>query len=205
MVVAQGIFSCSMWDLVTWTGFEPRCPTLGAWSLSHWMTREVPSLIFSMVFLVSILFISTLIFVISFLLTLGWAFLVAQMIKNLPTMQETQVGFLGWEDLLEKGMATHSSILAWRIPWTEETGGLQSIGLQRVRHNWATTTHTQIWASLVLFLVPWGVKVGCLFKIFLFFLMQAWISINFPLRIIFAASHRSLNVVFLFLHISRYF
>ena len=54
--------------------------------------------------------------------------LVAQMIKNLPAMQETQVQSLGWEDPLEKGMATHSSILAWRIPWTEEPGGLQSMG-----------------------------------------------------------------------------
>ena len=49
-------------------------------------------------------------------------------------MQETRVRSLGWEDPLEKGMATHSSILAWRIPWTEEPGGLQSMGLQRVRH-----------------------------------------------------------------------
>ena len=48
----------------------------------------------------------------------------AQMVKNLPAMQETQAQFLGWEDPLEKGMATHSSILAWRIPWTEEPGGL---------------------------------------------------------------------------------
>ena len=54
--------------------------------------------------------------------------LVAQMIKNLPAMRETQVRSLGWEDPLEDGMATHSSILAWRIPWTEETGGLQSTG-----------------------------------------------------------------------------
>ena len=54
--------------------------------------------------------------------------LVAQMIKNLPAMREIQVRSLGWEDPLEDGMATHSSILAWRIPWTEETGGLQSIG-----------------------------------------------------------------------------
>ena len=61
------------------------------------------------------------------------ASLVAQMVKNLPAMQETQVQSLGPEDLLEKGMATHSSILAWRIPWTEEPGGLQSMGLQRVR------------------------------------------------------------------------
>ena len=54
------------------------------------------------------------------------------MVKNLPAMQETQVQSLGWEDPLEKGMATHSSILAWRIPWTEELGGLQSIGLKRI-------------------------------------------------------------------------
>ena len=60
------------------------------------------------------------------------AFLVAQRIKRLPAMQETQVRSLGWEDALEKEMATHSSILAWRIPWTEEPGGLQSTGLQRV-------------------------------------------------------------------------
>ena len=50
-------------------------------------------------------------------------------------MQETWVRFLGWEDPLEKGMATHSSILAWRMPWTEEPGGLQSMGLQRVRQD----------------------------------------------------------------------
>ena len=55
--------------------------------------------------------------------------------KNLPAMQETQVQSLDQENPLEKEMATHSSILAWRIPWTEEPGGLQSMGLQRVRHN----------------------------------------------------------------------
>ena len=60
---------------------------------------------------------------------------ISEMAKNLPAMQETWVGFLGWEDPLEKGMATHSSILAWRIPWTEEPGGLQSMGPQRVRHD----------------------------------------------------------------------
>ena len=57
------------------------------------------------------------------------------MVKRLPTMLETQVQSLGWEDLLEKEMATHSSILAWKIPWTEEPGRLQSTGLQRVRHD----------------------------------------------------------------------
>ena len=55
---------------------------------------------------------------------LEWASLVAQTIKNPPTMQETQVQSLGWEDPLEKGMAIHTSILIWRIPWTEEPGGL---------------------------------------------------------------------------------
>ena len=57
------------------------------------------------------------------------------MVKNLPAMQETWVRSLGWEDSLEKRMATHSSILAWRIPQTEEPGGLQSMGSQRVGHN----------------------------------------------------------------------
>ena len=57
------------------------------------------------------------------------------MVKNLPAMQEIWVRSLGREDLLEKGMATHSSILAWKIPWTEEPGGLQSMGSQRVVHD----------------------------------------------------------------------
>ena len=56
----------------------------------------------------------------------------AQTVKNLSAMQEAQVRSLGWEDLLEKGMTMHSSILAWRIPWTEEPGGLQPMGSQRV-------------------------------------------------------------------------
>ena len=66
---------------------------------------------------------------------MAWASLVAQTVKNLPAMQETQVQSLNWEDPLEKGIATHSSILAWRIPWTEEPGGLQSMGSQRVGHD----------------------------------------------------------------------
>ena len=67
------------------------------------------------------------------------ASLVAYMVKNLPAVQVTWVPSLGGEDPLETGMAAHSSILAWRIPWTEELGGLQSMGLQRVRHNWTNT------------------------------------------------------------------
>ena len=62
------------------------------------------------------------------------------MVKNLPAMQDTQVRSLDQEDPLEKEMATHSSILAWRISWTEDPGGLQSMGLQRVGHNWVTNT-----------------------------------------------------------------
>ena len=68
---------------------------------------------------------------------LNWASLVAQRLKPLPAMWETWVRSLGREDPLEKEMATHSSILAWRIPWTEEPGGLQSMESQRVGHDWA--------------------------------------------------------------------
>ena len=69
-----------------------------------------------------------------------WVSLVAQMVKNLPAMQETQVWSLDWEDPLEKEMATRCSILAWEIPWTEEPGRLQSMGSQRVGHNWVINT-----------------------------------------------------------------
>ena len=71
-----------------------------------------------------------------------WASLIAQLVKNLPAMQETWVWSLGQEDPLEKEMATHSSILAWRIPWTEEPGRLQSMGLQE--------SDTPEWLSLLL-------------------------------------------------------
>ena len=66
---------------------------------------------------------------------------VAQRLKHLPGMRETRVRSLGREDPLEKEMATHSSTLAWRIPWREEPGGLQSMGWQRVGHDWATSLH----------------------------------------------------------------
>ena len=64
-----------------------------------------------------------------------WASLVAQLVKNPPATQETWVQSLGWEDPLEKEMATHSNILTWRIPWTEEPGRLQSMGSQKVGHD----------------------------------------------------------------------
>ena len=64
------------------------------------------------------------------------------MVKNPPAIRETWVRSLGWEDTLEKGMVTHSSMLAWRIPWTEKPGGLQSMGSKRVGHDSHTHTHT---------------------------------------------------------------
>ena len=70
------------------------------------------------------------------------ASLVGQMVKNLPAMLETWVWSLGWKDPLEKEVATHSSILAWRIPGSGESGNLQLMRSQRVRHNWATKTQT---------------------------------------------------------------
>ena len=73
-----------------------------------------------------------------------WTSLVAQTVKNLPAVQETWVQSLDWKCPLEKEMAIHSSILSWRIPWTEEPGGLQSVGLQRVKHDQATNTHTSV-------------------------------------------------------------
>ena len=73
----------------------------------------------------------------------SWASLMARTVKNLPAMQETLFQFLGEEDFLEKEMATHPNILAWRIPRTEEPGGLQSTGLRRVGQDWVTNTH--IW------------------------------------------------------------
>ena len=75
------------------------------------------------------------------LIGLNWASLVAQMVKHLPIMRETQIQSLGREDPLEKEMATHASTLTWKIPWTEEPGRLQSIGSQRVGHYWLTSLH----------------------------------------------------------------
>ena len=69
------------------------------------------------------------------LIKYDWASLMAQTVKNLPAMQETQVRSLDWEDPLEEGMATYSSILAGESPWTEESGGWQSMGSQRVKHD----------------------------------------------------------------------
>ena len=83
------------------------------------------------------------------------ASLVAQSVKNLPAAHEMQILSLGWEDPLEKGVATYCSILAWRIPWIEAPGGLQSIGLQRVGHDWSDWTHTQAHKTASRWNIPW--------------------------------------------------
>ena len=85
------------------------------------------------------------------------------MVRNLHAMQETQVWYQGWEDPLKKGMAAHSSIPAWRIPWTEEPGGLQSVGLQRVRHDWATNTFHYSYTERCL--LKHGFKLLFIFKL----------------------------------------
>ena len=87
----------------------------------------------------------------------------AQLVKNLPAMQETRVQSLGWEDPLEKEMATHSNILAWRITWMGEPGRLQSMGSKRVGHDWATFTFTLI-SQMLLF---WGTGQGTLLSVFM--------------------------------------
>ena len=87
-----------------------------------------------------------------------WASLVAQTVKRLPTMWETRVQSLGQEDLLEKEMATHYSILAWKIPWMEEPGRLESMGSKRVRHDWVTSVQfssVQLLSRVRLFATPW--------------------------------------------------
>ena len=78
--------------------------------------------------------------------------LVAQMVKHLPTMWETRVWSLGWEDPLEKEMATYSSILAWKIPWTEELGWLLSMESKRVGHNWVTSLSLSLYILFILFM-----------------------------------------------------
>ena len=83
------------------------------------------------------------------------ASLVAQRLKRLTAMRETWVQSLGQEDPLEKEMATYSSILAWRIPWMEEPGGLQSTGSQRVRHDWATSLSLSLHSSTLAWKIPW--------------------------------------------------
>ena len=99
----------------------------GSLCLLHWQVDSLPLYHLDLAKLSSMSFV--------FILYASQDFPVAQTVKNLPAMQETRVQFLGWEVPLEKGMAIHSNILAWRIPWTEKPGRLQSLGSQRVGHD----------------------------------------------------------------------
>ena len=103
----------------------------------------------------------------------------AQTVRNPPAVQETWILLLGQEDPLETGMATHPRILAWRIPWTEESGGLQSVGSQRVRHDWVTNTKIHRFRKAKLK----QVFVGVLAK----YHPQGWIFIELLLGLIFTS------------------
>ena len=108
--------------------------------------------------------------------------LVVQMVKNLPAMQETWVPSLDQEDPLEKGMATQTNILAWRIPWTEEPDGLQSMGSQRVGHDWATNSaiiRAHSLSPFWLFAILW--TVACQAPLSMAFSRQKyWSGLPFP-------------------------
>ena len=123
--VHEGRGITQAWDfLVTWSPHcsPSSCPGLAHKTLLDWRSRFL-------------FFFSFLFFFFNSSIVALRASSVAQMIKNLPAMRETQVRFLGGEDPLEKEMATHPSILAWRIPWTEEPGELHSMGSKRVGHD----------------------------------------------------------------------
>ena len=97
-------------------------------------------------------------------MTILWASPVAQVVKNLPAIQETEAQSLGQEEPLEEELATHFSILACRIPWTEKPGGLQFLGLQRVGHDWATNFHFSF-HNVYLSFSSRRIKFNLLFKI----------------------------------------
>ena len=118
-----------------------------SWLLGTWLSRGTP---LPKMWITDFLLVYSFF---SFLLSLTYTYhpnTVAQTVGNPPAMQ-TRVWSLGREDALEKGMATHSSILAWRIPWTEEAAGLQSMGSQRVGHNWQLTLPLTLQQLLSLF------------------------------------------------------
>ena len=93
---------------------------------------------------------------------LTWTFLVPQTVKHLSTVWEIWVQSLGWEDPLEKEMAIHSSTIAWKIPWTEEPGRLQSMGLQRVGHDWVTSRSR--------YQIMWFANISSQSVVYIFFL-----------------------------------
>ena len=127
-----------------------------------------------------------------------WASLVAQRLKHLPPMRETGVQSLGWEGPLEKRMITHSSILAWRIPWTEKPSRLQFTGSQRVGHDWATSTSPS--KRLVVFKMAPFSKLLC-YLIYILILLIIWH--NFPFISIYSSSSAHPST-FLSLYVSIY-
>ena len=113
----------------------------------------------------------------------SWSFIllmVAQMVKNLPAMEESRVQSLGWEDPLRRRMATLSSILAREIPWTEEPSRLQSIGLQRVRHNWATNAFPLFSPVFHCAYVPHFFTYSLVFRHLRCFLCRFLMRLSFP-------------------------
>ena len=104
-----------------------------------------------------------------------WASLVTQMVKHLPTMQETWVRSLGWEDPLEKEMVTHSGMLSWKIPWTKEPGRLQSMGSQRVGHDQATNTYCWSYVFLVNLIPRNYMYVNIMYVLTLKLLFSNWL------------------------------
>ena len=133
-----GVGWCTVWEMPRWERAETMpvsrmawVPSRRLWARAPLTSEPLPGRSFSTLSI----------------LKAERASLAAQLLKNLPAMRETLVRFLDWEDPLEKGKATRSSILAWRIPWT-----IQSMGLQRVRHNWATFTFisTRLRSTVVL-------------------------------------------------------
>ena len=135
MVFILNLLPSTIWGAVSWLGPYSSCFWCMIYLLRHSCSLIFPSLAQQNIS--------------------GFDLLVAQKVKNLFAMWETQVQFLGREDPLEKGMATHSSILAWRTPRTEEPGGLQSMGLQRVGHDWTNNTLLpSLHAALLLLSLP---------------------------------------------------
>ena len=127
------------------SGIEPVSPVSSAWQAGSLPLSHLGNLEIKHTNLHKVSWILNIIILPVFVSGLPWWFkssLVAHMVKSPPARQETQVWSLGWEDSLEEEMATYSIILAWKIPWTKESGGLQSMGLQRVGHDWVINTFT---------------------------------------------------------------
>ena len=134
-----------MWSPALW-GPDLRLTGLGVTSEWCWFWASHPETLLTLSCLTSCIFLTCYIFLINFKRSFKYLIsLIAQLVKNPPAMQETWVRSLGWEDPLEKEKATHSSTLAWRIPWT-----VKSVGSQRVRHDWEAFTFSSIHvASLI--------------------------------------------------------